>query len=171
MTDETWQGIIIRSIPPMPKRLPVILLLYTISSSADIISTLLAHGMVLRRYITNRGRNPSNIVLAAQMSNGCTNPNCKAKKWSIHPMANCYWLGGGKEGQFPPGFSQKTKANTMMSTLMPVMSGTPVTAAISATKQVENFVLSAHIPDTPGQSGVLIDTPTSYPPMVISKGF
>jgi hypothetical protein len=59
-----------------------------------------------------------------------------------------------------------------MSTLTPVASGTPATAAISATKQVENFILSAHIPDTPGQSGILIDIPASYPSMVlISKGF
>src|SRR6202522_2751124 len=38
MTDETWRGIIIRSIPPTQKWLPVIPSLYTMSSSADIIS-------------------------------------------------------------------------------------------------------------------------------------
>jgi gag-polypeptide of LTR copia-type len=65
MTDETWQGIIIRSIPPIAKWLPVIPSLYMLSSSADIISTLLAHGMVLGRYVTNRGGNPSNTVLVA----------------------------------------------------------------------------------------------------------
>jgi GAG-pre-integrase domain len=172
MTDETWRGIIIRSIPPTAKWLPVIPSLYTLSSSADIISTLLAHGMVLGRYVTNRGGNPFNTVLVARTSNGCTNSNCKAKKRSTHIMANCYWPGGGKEGQFPPGFGQQTKANTTMSTLTPVASGAPATAAISATKQVKNFVLLAHIPDTPGQSGILIDIPASYPSMaLISKGF
>src|SRR5882757_9970262 len=50
MTDETWRGIIICSIPPTPKWLPVIPSLYTIPSSADIISTLVAHGMILGRY-------------------------------------------------------------------------------------------------------------------------
>ena len=80
--------------------------LYMLSSSVDIISTLLAHGMILGRYTTNKGGNPSNTVLAAQTSEGCTNPNCKAKKRSTHNTANCYWLGGGKEGQFLPGFGQ-----------------------------------------------------------------
>ena len=80
MTDETWKGIIICSISPMQKWLPVIPLLYTLSSSADIISTLLAHGMVLGRYTTNKGGSPSNMVLAARISEGCTSLNCKAKK-------------------------------------------------------------------------------------------
>jgi len=31
------------------------------------------------------------------------NPNCK---WRGHSIENCYWQGGGKEGQFPPGFGQ-----------------------------------------------------------------
>ena len=47
MTDETWKGIIICSIPPMTKWLPVIPSLYAISSAADIFSTLIAHGMIL----------------------------------------------------------------------------------------------------------------------------
>ena len=106
MTDETWQGIIICSIPPTQKWLPVIPSLYTLSSSVDIISTLLAHGMILGRYTMNKGGNPSNTVLAARTSEGCTNPNCKAKKRSTHNTENCYWLGGGKEGQFLPGFGQ-----------------------------------------------------------------
>src|SRR5277367_3690353 len=48
MDDETWIGIIIRSLPPPAKWLPVIPSLYAISSSADIISTLFAHGMIIR---------------------------------------------------------------------------------------------------------------------------
>jgi hypothetical protein len=49
MSDETWRGIIIRSIPPMPKWLPVIPSLYSLTTSADIVSTLLAHGMIIGR--------------------------------------------------------------------------------------------------------------------------
>ena len=49
MSDETWRGIIIRSIPPSAKWLPVIPSLYSMSNAADIISTLLAHGMILGR--------------------------------------------------------------------------------------------------------------------------
>ena len=48
MTDEAWRGIIIRSIPPTTKWLPVIPSLYTMTSLADLVSTLLAHGMILK---------------------------------------------------------------------------------------------------------------------------
>lgn len=159
MTDETWRGIIIRSIPPTPKWLPVIPSLYTLSSSADIISTLLAHGMVLGRYTSNKGGSPSNTVLAARTSEGCTNPNCKAKKRSTHTTANCYWPGGGKEGQFPPNFGQRSKANA--ATSAPTASTTTSTPA-----QTDHFVLSARTMDTPGQSGVLVDGLIDSPELI-----
>ena len=112
------------------------------------------------------------MVLTAQTSEGCTNPNCKAKKQSTHTTMNCYWPGGGKEGQFPPSFGQWTKANTTTSTPMATTSGTPTAGAASTTKQTKNFVLSVQVPDTPGQSGVLIDAPTSCLSIaLISKGF
>ena len=121
--------------------------------------------------MTNRGGSSSNTVLAAWMSKGCMNPDCKVKKGSTHTMANCYWPGGGKEGQFPPGFSQQTKVNAITSTSTNT-TPTPTTTAISITKQADNFVLSVHVPDTPGQSEVLIRTLANYSPMVlISKGF
>jgi hypothetical protein len=160
MGDETWRGIIIRSIPPTSKWLPVIPSLYALSSSADIISTLLAHGMILGRETkATTSPNPSNTVLAARTAEGCTNPNCKAKKRSTHVTANCYWPGGGKDGQFPPNFGQRNRAN----------------AAASTPNQPEHFVLSARVPNTPGRSGVLIDIPTDLhqlpPKALISKGF
>src|SRR5271168_4224280 len=165
MTDETWRGIIIWSIPPTQRWLPVIPSLYTMSSSADIISTLLAHGMVLGRYTASKGGNPSNTVLAVRTNEGCMNPNCKAKKRSTYTTANCYWPGGGKKGQFPPGFGQRAKANAITST-------TPANVAIPTTRQTDDFVLSVRVSDAPGKSGVLIDAPTNYPPMgLISKGF
>jgi hypothetical protein len=47
MSDETWRGILIRSKPPTAGWLPVIPSLYTHTSSADIVSSMLAHGMIL----------------------------------------------------------------------------------------------------------------------------
>ena len=91
MSDETWRGILIRSIPPTPKWLPVIPSLYAMSSSADIISTLFAHGMIIRRDMSNKanpGTSSSSTALAARTTEACTNPNCKAKKRSTHTMAN-----------------------------------------------------------------------------------
>jgi hypothetical protein len=46
MSDETWKGVIICSIPPTTKWLPVIPFLYLMTTLADIISTLFAHGMI-----------------------------------------------------------------------------------------------------------------------------
>src|ERR1700678_1772201 len=81
--------------------------------------------MVLGRYTTNKGGSSSNTVLAARTNEPCTNPNCKAKKPSTHTLANCYWPGGGKEGQFPPGFGQRARANATTSTPMTAVSNTP----------------------------------------------
>jgi hypothetical protein len=72
MNDETWCGIIICSIPSTPRWLPVIPSLYTLAFPADIVSILLAHGMIL-----DRGHgNPSNVALTVW---GAEEPNCKAR--------------------------------------------------------------------------------------------
>ena len=160
MADKAWRGIIIRSIPPTPKWLPVIPSLYTMESSTDVMSTLIAHGMILDRGNKNKPTSgSSNTVLAARTNDGCTNPNCKAKKRSTHTTENCYWPGGGKEGQFPPNFGQRSRANVTLSTR----------------EETEHFVLSVRIFDTPGNSGVIIhdgDIPEKeFSPMgLISKG-
>lgn len=176
MSDETWRGIIIRSIPPTVKWLPVIPSLYTMTASADIISTLLAHGMILGRGATNKvttAASGSATALATHTTEGCTNPNCKAKKRSTYTTNNCYWPGGGKEGQFPPNFGQRTRANITTSTIM--TSTTPNTSTnmnIPTPGQTDHFVLSAQTLTTPGQSGVLIDNPSEYPHMaLVSKSF
>ena len=79
----------------------------------------------------------------AKVTDACTNPNCKAKKHSTHSTANCYWPGGGKEGQFPPNFGQRTKANVAHATY---------------SNLTEHFVLSARIihQDDDPISGVII---------------
>ena len=157
MSDETWRGIIIRSIPPTANWLPVIPSLYTMATSADIISTLSAHGMILARHTTTTstvGANSSNIALVATQttnsdsdSEGCTNPDCKAKIRSTHTTANCYWPGGGKEGQFPPDFGARSRAS--VATSNPEQTG-------------HHFALSALARGwtTPGRSGILIGTLT-----------
>ena len=153
MNDETWRGIIIRSIPPTAKWLPVIPSLYSMSSAADIISTLLAHGMILSRGSKSKPTSgSSNTALVARTAEGCSNPNCKAKKRSTHTTANCYWPGGGKEGQFPPNFGQRARANV----------------AASTTEGLEHFVLSVCVPDTPGNSGVVVHEEESW--VVIHEG-
>ena len=133
------------------------------SSSADIVSTLFAHGMIIGRDINSRsttGANSSTAALSAQT--GCTNPNCKAKKRSSHTTANCYWPGGGKEGQFPPNFGQRSRANA----------ATTIPTSSTTSTQSDSIVLSAFAPDLPGQSGVLIENQNDrFSVALISKGF
>ena len=132
--------------------------------------------MIIGRDVSGKpttSSNSPNTALAARMTEGCTNPNCKAKKRSTHTTSNCYWP-GGKEGQFPPNFGQRTRANAAASATTTTTTTTPTPAV--TTSQPEHFVLSVQIPDTPGQSGVLIeeviDEMTEHPPMaLISKGF
>ena len=100
MSDETWCGIIIQSIPPTTKWLPVIPSLYALLSSVDIVSTLFAHGMIIGRDTKASSTGSSNTVLAAWATEGCTNPNCKAKKRSTHMTANWRWEGGAVSSQF-----------------------------------------------------------------------
>ena len=159
MNDEAWRGIIIRSIPPTAKWLPVISSLYSMSTSADIISTLLAHGMILGRESKPKNTNSSTAALSARTTEGCTNPNCKARKRTTHTTNNCYWPGGGKEGQFPPNFNQKSKANTATTNTTPNTGTTPSSTSNTTTTagQTDHFVLSARIPTGPGRSGILID--------------
>src|SRR6266542_3754828 len=158
MTDETWKGIVIRSIPPTAKWLPVLPSLYALSSTSDIFSTLIAHGMIVNRGTHNKPTSgSSNTALVARTADACTNPNCKAKKRSTHSTVNCYWPGGGKEGQFPPNFGQKTRAN--------------VVSSIGNT--TEHFVLSARVPNNPGNSGVILENEEDEIPTValVSKVF
>jgi len=173
MSDKAWRGIVIRSIPTTAKWLPVIPSLYALSSSADVISTLCEHGLILGAGDANKvATNSLNTALAVRAIEPCGNPNCKAKKRSTHTTANCYWPGGGKEGQFPPNFGQRSKANSASTTTH--AAAVPSTTATTIPDKVEHFALSAQIPNTPGQSGILIDSvvPTIYPhKALLGKGF
>ena len=114
--------------------------------------------------------------LAAWTTDGCTNPNCKAKKWSTHMTSNCYWPGGGKEGQFLPNFGQQAKVNITVSNMMNT-STTPATTTTNSSDQNNHFVLLAQIlsnsgQSVPGQSSILIDNPIKYTHIaLICKGF
>jgi hypothetical protein len=128
--------------------------------SADIVLTLLAHRMIFKRREQGKPTSKSSsTVLAAQTGNTigpCENPGCKAKKQSIYATKDCYWLGGGKEGQFPPNFRQKARAN----------------AATATCHEHKHFMLSAQIKDTSEISRVMFrDKVDGKAAALISKGF
>jgi len=56
-------------------------------------------------------------ALAANARNGliCTNPNCRRVG---HLIDNCYWPGGGKEGQFPAHFGNRHTPTATMATIV-----------------------------------------------------
>ena len=159
LSDEAWRGVLIWSIPPTPKWLPLLPSLYSLPTSANIISTLLAHAMIDRGSSTKGSSSASGTALAAHTQKGCTNPGCKARKKTSHTTDNFYWPGGGKEGPFPPNFGQKAKANA-------TAAATPAPETTTS-GPAEHFVLSAHVPATPGQSGVLIDDPIIHSPVAL----
>ena len=152
MSDAEWRGVIIRSLPTTPKWLPVIPSLYLMTTSGDIVSTLLSHGIILGRDSKSKTTTSTSTALAARATEGCTNPNCKAKKRSTHTTSNCYWPGGGKEGQFPPNFGQRSKANAATTNVTP-----DSVPNLTAPGQNDTFVLSARVPTISGRSGILIE--------------
>ena len=70
----------------------------------------------------------------------CTNQNCRCHG---HIIANCFWHGGGKEGQFPLGFGQRggahnsTPQSTTFTTNM-----SSVTAALMDTSPTSEITLA-----------------------------
>jgi len=86
MTDETWRGIIIRSIPPTSKWLPVIPSLYTLTTSADVISTLLAHGMII-----DRGSQSKPTLQSQEALDTYDRQLLLARWWEGGPIPSQFW--------------------------------------------------------------------------------
>lgn len=106
--------------------------------------------------------NPSNTALATQTTKGCTNPECKASNRSTHNIFNCYWPGGGKEGQFPLNFGQRSKASTTAATAT-------VTRTSPTSTQTGHFALTARALNTTGRSGILVDFTTNHTPQALIR--
>ncbi|KAK0431593.1 hypothetical protein EV421DRAFT_1720396, partial [Armillaria borealis] len=107
MTDQEFQGIIIRSIPHVPNWIPLIPTLYQCKLSIEVILLLQTHHLTLYK-----GKKPdTSLALNASVrpsptGKWCRNPECKACKKSTHNIEDCYWPGEGKEGQFPENFGR-----------------------------------------------------------------
>ncbi|KAK0221147.1 hypothetical protein EDD85DRAFT_960314 [Armillaria nabsnona] len=105
LSDQEFKGIIIRSIISTDHWMPILPSLYQMPTSSDVISHLQTHAGTLRAM----GKGPSQsqaLAAGAPPTCGCRNPDCKACNKTQHTTENCYWPGGGKEGQFPPNFGQ-----------------------------------------------------------------
>ncbi|SJL11311.1 uncharacterized protein ARMOST_14714 [Armillaria ostoyae] len=111
MSDQAFHGIIIRSILPTDNWMPILPSLYSLPTSTDIISHLQTHAATLRA--AGKGPTQSQALTAGSHTptRGCGNPGCKACNKTKHTTDNCYWPGGGKEGQFPLNFGRQRRAN------------------------------------------------------------
>lgn len=87
----------------------------------------------------------------------CVNPNCRQTR---HAIENCYWKGGGKEGQFPPNFCNKSKATTPPSSEATATTSSPAAkVATTAEPRPEDatplitYMLSATLQDNSDGQG------------------
>ena len=102
--DADFRMIILSSLPASWDS--VVGALHDAKSSAEVISRLMIHWNCIDQ--SKSVTNPSSIVTALQANAKqgrsqlqCANPNCGRRG---HTIINCYWKGGGKEGQFPADF-------------------------------------------------------------------
>ena len=102
--------------------------IYSKTESKDVIAALTIHWdcLVLQKQKTGI----STTALQAQTKQRlvCINLNCCRNG---HTIENCYWRGGGKEGQFPPNFRNKNKMSRTPSTET-MTSGTLPAANVAA---------------------------------------
>lgn len=149
VNDQAFKTILLNSLPRSWD--PVVASLYRTSSSIETISQLNVHWLrISRDRIT--GTPSSTTVLQTNTNNHrrnqlqCTNPNCGRRG---HTIEMCYWPGGGKEGQFPPGFGKRGGARgSAVGTKQGNVRG-PTTANMSTTnsdtvEQVYALMTSIH---------------------------
>ncbi|KAF9006788.1 hypothetical protein BDZ89DRAFT_1048690 [Hymenopellis radicata] len=110
--DKDLKNTIARSLPKTPEWFGISGSLYAALSSEDVIALIQAHAIHIglsEEPTLGLGINAN--TYAATGGGGarrsCTNPNCKARDRSGHWIADCYWPGGGKEGQFPANFGRR----------------------------------------------------------------
>ncbi|KAF9038990.1 hypothetical protein BDZ89DRAFT_1035486 [Hymenopellis radicata] len=114
LPDKDLKNTIARSLPKTPEWFGISGSLYAALSSEDVIALIQAHAIHIglpEEPTLGRGVNANAYTAASGGGAGarrsCTNPNCKARDRSGHWIADCYWPGGGKEGQFPPNFGRR----------------------------------------------------------------
>jgi hypothetical protein len=137
ITDKDFIIIILASLPSSWDT--IVATLYETPTSVELVSKLNFHWARIGKNVpTTKGgitalaANTKPASLRAVLQ--CANPKCGRRG---HLIADCYWEGGGKEGQFPPHFRKKVVVNTpgnqSGSTTTPTAS--TVTAALADSTQ------------------------------------
>jgi hypothetical protein len=139
--DADFREIILASLPASWDH--IISTLHTSDSSVDTIIRLEMHWSRINR--TGRVAAPGTSAIAlkaaakgeAYSKKVCT--NCGRKG---HLAIDCYWKGGGKEGQFPPGFGQRGNFNKNNATATTPSAGTAAAQTPVANAAIVERVLA-----------------------------
>ncbi|KAJ3493088.1 hypothetical protein NLJ89_g11093 [Agrocybe chaxingu] len=78
--------------------------LYDLTTSTDVIAHITLHRQCVSQNSTVSTLNTSNMALQADAKVKKPEKQCTNCHRRGHLVEACYWPGGGKEGQFPPGF-------------------------------------------------------------------
>ncbi|SJL13281.1 uncharacterized protein ARMOST_16721 [Armillaria ostoyae] len=142
LTDKDFRGVIVCSLPHTVNWLPILPSLYQCKTSVEIISLLQTH------YITLYPTKPDmSFALNAKSSTGkwCINPECKAHKCSTHNVSDCYWPGGGKEGQFPENFGRNRWNNQANNTSSNTQAGNTTPQANLMVTHIPHIAFMVHV--------------------------
>lgn len=129
VTDADFREIILTSLPSSWD--VVVATLHSAATSTDMIVLLDLHWSRINRNAKVKSSGTSAVALKANGRSGgftrkiCSNPSCGRRG---HTIEQCYWPGGGKEGQFPAGFGQRGGA-TGSATTAASTTGTPTANA------------------------------------------
>ena len=141
--DADFRMIVLSSLPASWDS--VVRTLYEAKSSADVINRLMIHWNRIdcSKSVTNSPTTVTALqtdVKKPQNQLQCTNQNCGR---CGHTIANCYWRGGGKEGQFPPGFRQRGGGhNSTTQSTAPTTNTSSAMAALTDTSPTSEITLA-----------------------------
>jgi hypothetical protein len=101
--------VLIRSMPADPRWLGLQgdLFASTTTDEAFALIKTVAISTGMPEHSAEVATSTSTVLNSSAPKRRCTNPQCKAINKTSHTFENCYWPGGGKEGQFLPNFRNR----------------------------------------------------------------
>ncbi|KAF7372248.1 Gag-Pol polyprotein [Mycena venus] len=112
--DKAIKHVLIHSMPADPRWLGLqgALFASTTTDEAFALIKTVAISTGMPEHTAEVVTSTSTALNTSTQKRRCTNPQCKAINKTSHTFENCYWPGGGKEGQFPPNFrNRRPQAN------------------------------------------------------------
>lgn len=109
--------------------------LYSMTQSKDVIAALTTHWDRVILQKQKAGISATAMQAQSKQRLVCINPNCRRNG---HAIENCYWKRGGKEGQFPPNFRNRSKiSRTPLSNSLATFQTTAPAANVANSSQTQ----------------------------------